>query len=144
MASKKDIPSSKENVTVVSDGQKWEETVLANPTLMQRAEKRTGKKGTIALHPLWNDEHPDHMKIKKAHEEYQKKIKEDAKKRSGLKGSAAWGPPRFFRRGGKRRRKTRRKKKKRKTRKAKHRRKKKTRRRKRRGMNITDNPLYDL
>ena len=69
------------------------------------------------------------MKIKKAHEEYQKKIKEDAKKRSGLKGTLASN----FGRGGKRRRKTSRKKKKRKTRKAKHRRKKKTRRRKRRG-----------
>ena len=129
MASKKDIPSHMRNDSVVSAGQKWSENILANPTLMLRAEKRTGKKGTIALHPLWNDEHPDHMKIKKAHEEYQKKIKEDAKKRSGLKGTLASN----FGRGGKRRRKTRRKKKKRKTRKAKHRRKKKTRRRKRRG-----------
>ena len=129
MASKKDIPSHMRNVTVVSAGQKWSEKILANPTLMLRAEKRTGKKGTIALHPLWNDEHPDHMKIKKAHEEYQKKIKEDAKKRSGLKGTLASN----FGRGGKRRRKTRRKKKKRKTKKTKRRRKKKTRRRKRRG-----------
>ena len=129
MASKKDIPSHMRNDSVVSDGQKWSKNILANPTLMLRAEKRTGKKGTIALHPLWNDEHPDHMKIKKAHEEYKKKIEEDAKKRSGLKGTLASN----FGRGGKRRRKTRRKKKKRKTRKAKHRRKKKTRRRKRRG-----------
>ena len=72
MASKKDIPSHMRNVNVVSAGEKWSEKILANPTLMLRAEKRTGKKGTIALHPLWNDEHPDHMKIKKAHEEYQK------------------------------------------------------------------------
>ena len=132
MASKKDIPSYMDTPTVVSDGVKWQEKILANPTLMQRAEKRTGKKGTIALHPLWNDEHPDHMKIKKAHEEYQKKIKEDAKKRSGLKGSLAWGPPNSSGRGGKRRRKTRRKKRKKKKRKTKKRRKKKKSKRRKR------------
>lgn len=133
MASKKNIPSWMRNVTDVPPGQKWENETLANPTLMLRAEKRTGKKGSLALSPLWNDEHPDHMKMKKAHEEYQKKIKEDAKKRSGLKGSLAWGPPNSSGRGGKRRRKTRRKKKKRKTRKAKRRHRNKTRRRKKHG-----------
>ena len=38
------------NVNVVSAGEKWSEKKLANPTLMLRAEKRTGKKGNELLY----------------------------------------------------------------------------------------------